>query len=456
MPPKEIPQKEVRIKDRKEEDGEYGKLEMATGGEELDVEQASQLEGMMMSGTEFYDEDLEKYYDEDEIAKMEEGTPISKGPNLRSRKGRKELEPAEMLMEMKEELDRQRHEFAKYKREMTTTLRQREKKAAVRQEQEMADLKRNEQEQGELLVSLTEQCKRQKEEIERLKKNPGENRIPAKVSVSKFSGTEDLEDYLMQFEAVAKLQQLNEENKAIVLLSKLEGSALATVNTSKTKSYQDMVTCLKENFSPEQRELSYQKLQTRQQKKGETFSILAAEIQKLTMKSYPQLDALGRDIIATGHFVNSISNSMVRQKLREKHPKDLSTAIKEARQIQADQETETMLTKRGERVHMVDETEFEELRERVCELQNSMSTQSSTRTENKQHSNGKEQKDSSKLRFKRKGPPTCYHCGYKGHVQRWCPSLMGSNKNDAVNVQSRTSNQPNQSEKEKQQENLKG
>ena len=79
---------------------------------------------------------------------------------------------------------------------------------------------------------------------------------------------------------------------------------------------------------------------------------MAADIQKLTIKSYPDVRQTVRDQIATDFFVNAISSSTVRQKVREKHPKELTSAIKEARQISADQETESMLMKRSERAHV--------------------------------------------------------------------------------------------------------
>ena len=107
---------------------------------------------------------------------------------------------------------------------MMTMMKQREKRAAIRQEQEIAELKKTEQEQIEVLVSLTEQCKRQKEELKKLQRYSGghyEYKVPAKVSVSKFSGTEDLEDYLVQFDAVSKLQHLDEDDKAIGLFQQI-------------------------------------------------------------------------------------------------------------------------------------------------------------------------------------------------------------------------------------------
>ena len=225
-------------------------------------------------------------------------------------------------------------------------------------------------EEDPLVTELKQQCMAKQHELERLRHSldvphhhsePRErDRYYPKISVSKFTGAEDLDDYLVQFEAVSSLQKWTPEEKAVILLSKLESSALSAVNTCKSKNYEDMVTCLKENFSPEQRELSLQKLQIRKQKKDESFSILAADIQRLALKAYPSVDTVTRDTIATDHFVNAISNTGVRQKLREKHPKDLSNAIKQAHQLLADQETESMLTqRRGDKAHVVVKVKLE-------------------------------------------------------------------------------------------------
>ena len=58
------------------------------------------------------------------------------------------------------------------------------------------------------------------DEMRNLKSSQRRN---TKVSVNKFTGVEDLEDYLMQFDAVAALQNWSSEEKGVILLSKLEG-----------------------------------------------------------------------------------------------------------------------------------------------------------------------------------------------------------------------------------------
>ena len=335
----------------------------------------------------------------------------------------------------------------------------------LRREQDVATLRRRSSsisKESELLQSLSEQCRLQREELGRLRQQyeglsherqepRTETRGLAKISVSKFSGTEDLDDYLVQFEAVAQLQRWSTMEKSVILLSKLEGPALSAVNTCKTKTYSDMVSCLKENFSPEQRELSLQKLQSRQQKKGENFSILAADILRLVVKAYPSVDENTKDVIATDHFVNSISNGIVRQKLREKHPNSLSIAIKEARQILADQETESMLVRRSDRAHTIDDSEIERLREQVCQLQSNLNELKPKTNKTQNSEEGKKtQLDERQTRFRRKGPPTCYHCQHKGHIKRWCPFLQ----NESNPAQPSTVSNP--SSKTKLQENLKG
>ena len=78
-----------------------------------------------------------------------------------------------------------------------------------------------------------------------------------------------------------------------------------------------------------------------------------------------------------------------------------------------------MLTKRGDRTHMVDEAEFEmdRLKQQVCSLQQTVDDKQA-----KTHEKG----EVKQTKVKKRTPPTCYHCGYMGHVQRWCPKLMPS------------------------------
>ena len=111
-----------------------------------------------------------------------------------------------------------------------------------------------------LVHELKQRCRMQEEALDDMRHRLDSSRQPdtrdrgffPKVSISKFTGTEDLDDYLIQFEAVSTLQKWTEDEKAVILLSKLEKSALSAVNTSKSRSYTDMVICLKENFLPEQ------------------------------------------------------------------------------------------------------------------------------------------------------------------------------------------------------------
>ena len=357
---------------------------------------------------------------------------------LTKKKGRPpaELKRAqEMIMALKEKITHQQGEIDRFRDEKT------------QQDQDAVKPKRRSSSKTgidvEILHSMSDQLNQLQRQYESLRKEPrSETRSFPKISVSKFSGAEDLDDYLVQFEAVALLQKWSETEKNVILLSKLEGSALSAVNTAKTKSYSDMVICLKENFSPEQRELSLQKLQSRVQKKGENFSILAADIQRLALKAYPSVDDHTRDVIATDHFVNSILSSTIRQELRKKHPTSLSTAIKEARQILADQETESMLTRRSERAHVVEDSEMERLKEQICQLQSSLDELKpkphKTQTANVPR---KSPLDEKQTRIRRSGPPVCFHCQYTGHIKKWCPFLM-KGKEEAVPIQMNSSKKP--------------
>ena len=184
---------------------------------------------------------------------------------------------------------------------------------------------------------------------------------------------------------------------------------------------------------PEQRELSLQKLHTRSQKKGESYSALAADLQRLVMKSYP--DTVGHitnEKMAVDYFVNAVSNTKVRRKLRQKHPKEMSLAIKEARQIEVDLETETMMVKRSDRAHVTtDESRFDNLQEQICQIQSEMKSKKNDRPSNE------EKKKDVKFKGKGRGPPTCFNCKHVGHIRKWCPYLMGNNT-DPVPPMSKT------------------
>ena len=152
-----------------------------------------------------------------------------------------------------------------------------------------------------------------------------------------------------QFEAIAGLQRWSDERKAVVLLSKLEGQALSVATADAEKTYESLVACLKENFSPEQQVIFAMKLNARVQGKDETFEALANDMKKLVRKAYRSADEQTKERLATDAFVNAIADDQVREKLRDRTPGSISEALRSVRQIAVNRDIEKQRVKQAAR-----------------------------------------------------------------------------------------------------------
>ena len=228
-----------------------------------------------------------------------------------------------------------------------------------------------------------------------------------KLMPMKYSGTSDFDEYLTQFEAIAGLQNWNDERKAVVLLSKLEGQALSIASTENQRTFSSLVACLRENFSPQQQTIFALKLNSRVQGKNETFEALANDIKRLTKKAYMTADDLTKDRLATDAFVNAISDDSVREKLRDKAPVTISQALREVRQIAVNREIEKQRAKQT--VRSVEMKPSSKENDEVMKLQEKLSKLEA------------ELKKFHGERLQVKKPRVCYHCSLPGHVKKFCP-----------------------------------
>ena len=181
----------------------------------------------------------------------------------------------------------------------------------------LAELQKKEQE----ILSLRQ---RLQSELARVVKS-------ADIKPTKYSGTADLEDYLTQFESISRFNGWKSDQKAVALISKLEGEALTAAAVLENPTYEQLVQQLRENFSNDRQELAALKLQNRLQQSGESLETVALDIQKLVRKAYPLADDGTRSRLARDAFVNSISDSTVRDKLRDRNLLELRDCLREAK-----------------------------------------------------------------------------------------------------------------------------
>ena len=166
------------------------------------------------------------------------------------------------------------------------------------------------------------------------------------MSLQTYDGSEDFQDYLTQFKAIASLKSWSQKQKATILLGRLKGSALSVAATLGEPTYDQLVEHLKSHFGPRHAESYAIQLSAREQQKGESLSEFAHAIRKLTRGAYPDLDARAQDRLARERFVAGISDSHVRTKLRDLRPQTMPKALEEARILSENKEAEKQRTRR--------------------------------------------------------------------------------------------------------------
>merc|ERR1711893_108343 len=284
------------------------------------------------------------------------------------------------------------------------------------------------------LTALSEIQSKEEENLalrKRLAAEKGRVAKSANIKLTKFSGSADLEDYVKQFEAIAKFNDWQNDQKVVVLLSKLEGEALAAVSILMEPTYDQVIAQLREHFSCERHELASLKLQNKLQGESETFEQLSLDIQKLTNKAYPTADLQTKARISRDSFINAVTSSKIRENLRDKNLTTLRECVDEARRTQANLEVEinrakthsTSAANPSKAARHVTQTGHDEMdisgeiRRLQEEFENFKVSSKPSSKQSKQKSSGKPMRQVGS----KKRPLVCWNCNMLGHIARYCP-----------------------------------
>ena len=152
----------------------------------------------------------------------------------------------------------------------------------------------------------------------------------AKMKPQYYDGTEDLEDYLSQFEILADLNTWSYDTKSLYLASSLKGDAralLSELTSLERRDYDCLVKSLKLRFGSLNRSEIYKaNLQTRVKRHDETISELAQSIKKLTRQAYPDAPYNLISTLARDHFIDALPEADMRLRLREAQARDIADA----------------------------------------------------------------------------------------------------------------------------------
>lgn len=183
----------------------------------------------------------------------------------------------------------------------------------------------------------------------------GDNHI--KLKPQTFSGTDDFEDFLAQFEITAEINGWDYRAKSLYLANSLTGTARSLLNevtSEERRDYKSLVQKLTARYGSENRAEVYRsQLKSRCKGKGETIPELAQAIKKLTRQSYPNANLDVIEALSLDYFIDALSESEIRLRLREVGPKTLSEAEKIAVRMEAHRIADK------QRTRLVGKVEFE-------------------------------------------------------------------------------------------------
>lgn len=206
--------------------------------------------------------------------------------------------------------------------------------------------------------------------------------INCKVKPQLYDGSDDLEEYLTQFNLLAELNNWNTKTKALFLASSLNGVARAILNEisePERHCYESLVDALKSRFGSANRsEVFRAELQTRVRFRNETLPELAQAIKKLTRRAYPGTSPVVRDTLALDYFIDAIPETEIRLRLREIGPKTISEAENIAVRLEALRVADRQKGKSVRTAEAVvegnDRNELQEIRKSLKSLQNDVSS----------------------------------------------------------------------------------
>lgn len=150
------------------------------------------------------------------------------------------------------------------------------------------------------------------------------------VEARRFTGKENVEEYLLQFELTSRRNKWDDAEKSSALLCALDGPARGLFNEFEdpiSASYADVKEALLRRYGPTKLvEVHEQALGQLRLQKGQNIRELAQEIQRLVKKAYPDIVGPPRERLAVKHLIGAVHDKDAVFYMREKDPKDVTQA----------------------------------------------------------------------------------------------------------------------------------
>ena len=156
-----------------------------------------------------------------------------------------------------------------------------------------------------------------------------------KMKPQTFNGT----DFISQYEITCEINGWQYKEKSLYLANCLTGEARSLLNEldhEGKRDYNTLVEKLRNRFgSVNKSEIYRTQLKSRTRNKGETIPELAQVIKKLVRQAYPGVNKEVIETLSLDYFIDAITDSDLRLRLREAGPKSLENAEQTAVRIEA-------------------------------------------------------------------------------------------------------------------------
>lgn len=160
-----------------------------------------------------------------------------------------------------------------------------------------------------------------------------------KMKPQNFSGESDFDEFLSQFEITCEINGWQYKEKSLYLANCLTGEArslLSELDHDGRRDYNILVEKLANRFGSVNRsEIFRTQLKSRLRNKGESIPELAQAVKKLVRQAYP---GVNKDVIETlslDNFIDALTDSDIRLRVRELGPKTLAEAERVALRLES-------------------------------------------------------------------------------------------------------------------------